>query len=143
MSTSFKTSIQVRFGDTDMLGHVNNVAFVQFLEQSRVEWMHHLMRQGLPRFDVVVVHLTMDYRQQIHFGQHVEVEVWPTKLGNTSFDFSYRMWADGVLCAEARSVQVGIDPQTMRPKPLPLEIRAALEATLDFNSESAFESESK
>ena len=119
-----------------MLGHVNNVSFVQYLEQSRVEWMHHLMRQGLPRFDVVVVHLTMDYRKQIHFGQHVEVEVWPTKLGNTSFEFSYRVLADGELCAEARSVQVGIDSQTMRPTPIPLEVRKLLETALETTSET-------
>jgi acyl-CoA thioester hydrolase len=130
MATTFKTSIQVRFGDTDMLGHVNNVSFVQFLEQSRVEWMYHLIRQGIPRFDVVVVHLTMDYRQQIHFGQHVEVEVWPSKLGNTSFEFSYHMWADGKLCAEARSVQVVIDPQTMQPIPISPQIRTLLEQAM-------------
>ena len=130
MPEIFKTAIQVRFGDTDMLGHVNNAAFVQYLEHARLEWIRAQHARGLPPIHIVLAHLRMDYRHQIVLGQTVEVELWPTRTGRSSFDFEYRVLADGQTCAEAHSVQVCIDAGTMNPKALDDSVRGVLEAQM-------------
>ena len=35
-------SLEIRFSDTDMMGHVNNVAYVAFLETLRFHYLAHL-----------------------------------------------------------------------------------------------------
>lgn len=130
MSTPFKTSIQVRFGDTDMLGHVNNAAFVQYLEHARLEWIRAQHARGLPPIHIVLVHIRMDYRHEIVLGQEVEVELWPLKVGRSSFDFEYRVLADGQICAEAHSVQVCVEAGSMSPRAVDDALKAVLEAEI-------------
>ena len=44
------TSLQpVRWGDMDMLGHVNDTVYFRYMEQARIEWVHALA-QG-PGYD--------------------------------------------------------------------------------------------
>ncbi|MBB6098803.1 acyl-CoA thioester hydrolase [Deinobacterium chartae] len=122
----FVTDIQVRFGDTDMLGHINNAAYVQYLELARVAHLGEIVRRGGPRLNMVLASLKVDFRREIKLGQRVQVELEVTRLGTSSFDYAYRVLADGELCAEASSVQVCVDPSSMRPLPLSGELRALL-----------------
>jgi len=36
------SSQRVRWGDMDMLGHVNNTVYFRFMEQARIEWTYAL-----------------------------------------------------------------------------------------------------
>ena len=38
--TEFSIALDVRWGDVDSFGHVNNAAFLAYLEQCRSEWMN-------------------------------------------------------------------------------------------------------
>ena len=116
------TEIQMRFGDTDMLGHVNNVAFAQYLETARVQVLPE------PRAGSVTVlaHLSVDYRREVKLGQQVQVLILTSKVSRTSWEYAYRVLADGQLAAEARTAQVNVDAATRRPAPLTGEMRAWL-----------------
>ncbi len=46
----YRTDIQVRFADTDALGHVNNSAFAHYAEHARIEFFQHLAGRGRNRF---------------------------------------------------------------------------------------------
>ena len=118
------TEIQMRFGDVDSLGHVNNVAYAQYLETARIAFLRDL---GLS-LPTVIARLEVDYRREVKLGQRVRVQLKCTRTGRSSFDFSYRVLSDDdTLAAEARSVQVHVDPDTRRPRPLSDAQRAALE----------------
>jgi len=120
------TIIQMRFGDVDLLGHVNNVAYAQYLETARITYLQHFEEKRLA-LPTVVARLEVDYRNEVKLGQHVTVQLLVSRLGSSSFDFSYRVLADGVLAAEARTVQVHVDRATRRPVRIPDDVRAVLE----------------
>ncbi|OLS16985.1 MAG: hypothetical protein HeimC2_45630 [Candidatus Heimdallarchaeota archaeon LC_2] len=38
----FILNVQLRLADTDNLGHLNNVAYIEFLETARTEWQQDI-----------------------------------------------------------------------------------------------------
>jgi acyl-CoA thioester hydrolase len=121
--------IQVRFGDTDMMGHLNNAAYVQYLELARLHVAAEMERSGLPRVYTVLAHLEMDYRREVHFGQEVRVRIWTERVGSSSWQLGCAVDADGQLAAEGKTVQVCIDPETRRPSPISGRVRSYLEGS--------------
>lgn len=134
-SRAHRIPIQLRYSDTDMMGHINNAAYAQFLEIARLDFLDSLLglsRAGGAReeFTVVLARLELNYRREVRLGQAVEVLTRLVRVGGSSWTYSFRLLADGVLSADGESVQVHIDPQSRRPAPLPQELRAAMEAAL-------------
>lgn len=119
-----RSAIQMRFGDIDAMGHLNNAVCVQYLETSRVELMRDL---GVPDHEdrSVIARLELDYRREVRWGQAVVVESLVERLGRTSWAVVSRLTADGQPCAYARTVQVRVDAE-LRPEALPETLRRAL-----------------
>ncbi|MFC5849746.1 acyl-CoA thioesterase [Deinococcus petrolearius] len=122
-----RAGIQMRYGDLDTMGHLNNAVYVQYLETSRVLLMTDL---GVPPSQdrSVIARLELDYRSEIRPGQTVVVETLVERLGRTSWTLLSRVVADGLPCAYARTVQVRVDAE-LRPVPLDDDLRGRL-ATL-------------
>ncbi|KEF33985.1 MULTISPECIES: acyl-CoA thioesterase [Deinococcus] len=119
-----RASIQMRYGDIDAMGHLNNAVYVQYLELSRVLLLRDL---GLPDGDdrSVIARLELDYRREVRWGQAVAVESLVERVGATSWTVLSRLLADGTPCAYARTVQVRVG-EGLRPEPLPDALRARL-----------------
>ncbi len=120
-----RTEIQVRFSDTDALGHVNHVAFAAYLETARVEALALLDALGT-QLSTVVAHLEIDYRHEIRLGERVAVEMWVSRIGRSSWTYQYRVLAGDTLAAEAETVQVVVNPLLMRPESIPEDVRGWL-----------------
>lgn len=118
-----RTEIQLRFADTDALGHVNNVSFAVFAEVARLDFVRTIEQQG---GSIILAHLAMDLRRQVHFGADVHVESWAERMGNTSLTLRQDVVADGAVAAEIRSVVVWFDYETQQPRPWPDSWREAL-----------------
>jgi acyl-CoA thioester hydrolase len=126
----FVQPIEVRFSDLDALGHVNHATFLSYLEHARVKWWRP--RLGVLPFQedgYVMARVEIDYRSPILLGDQVRVEMRCDHIGTTSFTLACRLVReqDGVVLADARTVQVRLDFSTMRPRPLSPETRAWLE----------------
>ena len=70
----------IRFGDTDMNGHVNNSAFAFFAESGRV----HLFRTALgdrrdPDHFFVVAKLVIEFKAELHYPGRVRTGSWLTR----------------------------------------------------------------
>jgi acyl-CoA thioester hydrolase len=76
-----RTDIQVRFGDTDALGHVNNASFASFAELARLDF---LTRFGGSVRSLILASLYIDFRRQVAFTDEVYVETVVEKLGTSS-----------------------------------------------------------
>jgi acyl-CoA thioester hydrolase len=125
-ATAHTTEIQMRFGDVDSLGHVNNVAYAQYLETARLACLDELGHRGVS-LPIVVARLEVDYRREIALRQRVRVQMRCSRVGTSSFDLEYRVLADDeTVAAEARSVQVHVDLASRRPLPLTATQRDAL-----------------
>ena len=112
---------EILFRDLDALGHVNNVAFIAFMEDARVKYWKAL-RQGLDarRIDFILADVTCRYHSPAHFGETLAVGIRVAGLGNKSFRFEYCMEdkATGRLVVEGRSVQVMYDYESRQSIPL-------------------------
>ena len=118
-----------RFSDIDALGHVNNVVYLDYLQEARV---HVMWEAGLAMghdFSHVVVRNEIDYKRPLGLSKApIEVEIWVPEIGRTSYVFQYAIYDDdGTLACEARSVMVAIDVASGRPHRVTDDLRAALE----------------
>ena len=72
--------IHVRFSDVDVYGHVNNVKYFEYLQESRIRWFAALTRDlDLPRMHFVIAQTDVDYRMPILFRPE-PYDCW-TELG--------------------------------------------------------------
>ena len=129
----FRTEVKVRFRDLDAMGHVNNAAYFTFMEQARTEYyMRYAKARRLDEIEFILASAKCDFKAPIPWGETVVVSAWPTRLGNTSFSLAYELRSkeNGTLFATGESVQVAYDYKAKRPKPLPGDLRQALEAEM-------------
>lgn len=77
---------QVRYGDLDPLGHVNNVSTLQYSETVRAPFMKAvgLWRPGDTRQGVIVRH-EIDYRFEITYPARLRVGLSVTHIGRSSY----------------------------------------------------------
>lgn len=138
--------IQLRFGDLDAYGHVNNVAVVGILEEARtrVLWSadaHSEMNFSEyfslkdPNLYLLIASQTIDYHAMMPYTPHpVLVSVWVGRIGGSSFEFHCQIrssQADETLYAQAIITIVLVDATSERPVRIAEDARAALQAWQD------------
>lgn len=128
---------QIRWGDLDALGHVNNIIFFQYCESARIAYFDAV---GLDRFrqrptdGPGMVTASLNFRRQLHYPGSVLVTANTTKVGSKSFTLSYviRDQADNQVVADGESVCVWVDYAAGRAMPLDDALIAAI-AELERN----------
>lgn len=118
-----RTDIQVRFGDTDALGHVNNASFAAYAELARLDF---LRRFGGSVRSLILASLYIDFRRQVKFTEEVHVDTAVEKIGTSSVTLAQTIFADGARAADVRSTVVYFDYSNSKARPLTDEMRAAL-----------------
>ena len=115
----------VRFRDIDSLGHMNNAVYATFLEQARIAFLAPL---GAEVTNMILARLEIDFRAQVSFGDEVEIEVVPGRVGTKSFELAYTMRVGRTVVAEAKSVLVAYDYRSERSIEIPDEWKERLAA---------------
>ena len=125
-----KLTLEVPYGDIDAMGHLNNVAYLRYLEWARQKyWLAMRDTDDFWKIDFVVARAEIDYRAPAHMGDLVEIEIRVSRMGRSSFEFSYRVLGKGgALLAEAKTTQVCYDWDARSSKPLSDERRRQIEA---------------
>lgn len=84
----FYHPIEVRYGDLDPQGHVNNAKHLTYFEQARVAYTIELglftKDQSFMEIGVILADVHITYHAPIYFGQNITVGVHAAKLGNKS-----------------------------------------------------------
>lgn len=124
-----KLTVEVPYGDIDAMGHLNNVAYLRYLEWARQKyWLAMRATDDFWQIDFVVARAEIDYRSSAHMGEVLEVEIHVSRIGKSSFDFAYRVTGEGGrLVAEAETTQVCYDWAARASKPISPERRAEIE----------------
>jgi acyl-CoA thioester hydrolase len=124
----------LRWADMDSFGHVNNVVYLRYLEQARVEWMFTTaQRAGVQEFSLgtVVARHEIEYkRPMVYRSEPVRVETWVTRIGNASFTVAYEVKDDDWVYAVAQTVLVPYDLVKERPRRITTEERDYLKPYL-------------
>ncbi len=120
---NFSHRLEVRYGDIDAQGHLNNSRFITFMEHARFKYIERVglwrPAEGYENLGQVVASVTCDYKRPVKLGAVVEVAVRIARLGNKSIEMEYRLTVDGEEVALGRSVQVAYDYKTERSVPIP------------------------
>lgn len=127
----FETRIPTRWSDLDAQGHVNNGAYLDYLQETRVEFLHGSPAQSLLDEGVVVVRHQLEYQRPISYhDQPLAVRMVVASLGAARFELAYDIHDQGELALRARTTCCPFDFITQRPRRLRPAERGRLEASL-------------
>ncbi|MCS6980700.1 MAG: acyl-CoA thioesterase [Flavobacteriales bacterium] len=122
--------IQIRYSDCDMMGHVNNAVYLSYFEVARVHFGRRHFRDFLDWHSTgfLVARNEIDYLKPLLLNTpQPGVEIWISRVGNSSFDFSYHVVdADQGVYARGRTVAVYMLLKENRSAPLPDSFREYL-----------------
>ncbi|MEV7276081.1 thioesterase family protein [Streptomyces sp. NPDC093111] len=131
----------LRWSDMDAFGHVNNVVFLRYLEEARIDFMFRLAPgDGSPSFSggSVVARHEIDYlRPLVHRHTPVTIESWVTKIGAASLTIAYEIKDPDVTYVRASTVVVPFDLEAQRPRRITEEERSFLQEYVDDGMTSA------
>jgi len=122
-------SLETRFADMDVNGHLNNVAFARLFEETRVRFNRAgpvNPAAGERRSSFVVAHVAIDYLAEGNYPAPVTIGYAISRIGSSSFTVAMAAFQEGNCIALCDSVLVHRDPTT-GPAPVPPALRERLE----------------
>ncbi|MEU5362956.1 thioesterase family protein [Streptomyces sp. NPDC005925] len=120
----------MRWSDMDVYGHVNNVVFLRYLEEARVNFLFR-PDKNFKQGSVVARH-EIDYKQQlVHRHEPVDVELWVTEIRAASFTLTYEVKDGDQVYVRASTVIVPFDFEHRRPRRITDEEQEFLEEYLE------------
>jgi len=125
----FVHPIEIRFGDMDAIGHVNNAVYLTYLEIARFAyWKEAEIDRLGGDVSYIMARVEIDFRAPAVAGNVLEVALSVTGIGRSSFTMAYEIRdQDGRLVSTAKSVQVMYDYAAGASVLVPAAIRQRLE----------------
>ncbi|GAB4505510.1 MAG: thioesterase family protein [Anaerolineales bacterium] len=128
----FYHPIEVRYGDLDPQGHLNNAKYLTYFEQARIQYFVELglfsPSQSFMDIGVIMAEARVTFHAPVHFGQTVKVGVRIVELGNKSMKVEQAiLHADsGVLLASGQVVLVAYDYRANKTVLIPEKMRQTI-----------------
>lgn len=135
-----RQAVEVRFADTDAMGHVNNAAYLTYCEIARAAYYEAVTGAPLPlgvhgaEEGMILAEVRVTYRAPAFYGETLTVETRVVRIGRSSFSMEHRITAPesrygaARLVATADSVLVSYDYAAERSIPVPDRLRQGIEA---------------
>ncbi len=120
----------------DIVGHVNNIIYIQWLENGRMKLLEAM---GIPVTDLskkegilpILTETNILYKKPLFIHNLVRIEMWVSKLNNASAILEFRFYNENdELCASAWQKGLFINTETMKPTRLTDKHREAFEKYL-------------
>lgn len=119
--------VEVRYIETDQMGHVHHANYVAWFELARTRLC---ATSGIPYAEVeslgylmVVTGIEIRYRQPAHYGQTVAVSAWIDRLSSRLTRFGYEVRRGDALLATGASEHIWIERESRRPCRAPEVLR--------------------
>ena len=129
----FVHDVHMRWSDMDAYRHINNSAYLQYLEQARVAMFFH-RHEGFSTGTVIARH-EIDYlRPIVYHPEPLRIELWVDKVGGARFTVRYEVFDRELLVARAATMCVTFDFATDRPRRITAEERTILDGFADETS---------
>jgi acyl-CoA thioester hydrolase len=135
----FYHPIEVRYGDLDPQGHVNNAKHLTYFEQARIHYMIELglftRDQSFMQIGVIVADVHITYLEPIYFGQNIRVGVHAAKLGSKSLTWEQNIvdTDTGREAARGEVILVTYDYKDEKTIPVPPDWRERITAFEGLN----------
>jgi acyl-CoA thioester hydrolase len=123
----------IRWGDMDVLGHVNNTVYFRYMETARIAFLE----EAAGRFDnqgegPVIVTAYCNFIKQLKYPGDIEVRTFVGPAGRSSFEVTHEIrlvdesGQAETVHAEGGAKVVWVDFAAEKSRPLPEHLRALL-----------------
>ena len=128
-------SVPQRFSDLDLLGHVNNVAFLVYVQEARLKLLSRLLGDRLFRMNHVVGRNEIDYLRELSLGREpLAIDAWIDRIGASSYTIACEsLDPAGEVAARAKTVLVRLG-ESGAAEPLSAEERDLLAQGLEVSA---------
>ena len=134
MTAPFRYYLRVRYQDCDAQHVVFNARYGDYADLTCFEFM----RAALPRptdgmdgtFEIQNVRQVIEWKSPARFDYVLEVSIWVSRIGTTSFVLNTQMRRAGEaqVLATTETTYVHVDPKTFTKREIQPNMRIALEA---------------
>ena len=125
-----ETKIKVAWGDMDAMGHVNNVTFIKYLENARVQYLERIMMlksDRMTQLGPILLQINCRYIQPTFYPDNLTIQTNVTKVGNTSLVLIHDIVSEKLgKVAQGESVVVLYDPVKKEKCLIPDDIKAII-----------------
>ncbi|MCD2519524.1 acyl-CoA thioesterase [Massilia sp. G4R7] len=127
--------IQIRWGDMDAMGHVNNTVYFRYIESARIAWLDQVGALPDPTASSegpVIVNANCSFLKQLTYPGEIEVSTFVGPPGRSSIEVTHEIrligpdGQPGQLSAEGGAKVVWIDFKAEKSRPWPERLRALL-----------------
>ena len=122
--------VQLRFNDTDALGHINNSVYFSFYDLGKSEYFKAVRGRKVEAkdIDIVVAHVEVDFLAPVFLSDEIEVRTTVSDIGNKSFALAQCIaeTATGKVKCFCKTIMVGFDFNTQASIPISDEWRQAI-----------------
>jgi acyl-CoA thioester hydrolase len=126
--------ITVRWGDMDVMGHVNNAKYFTYCESARMSYfaaIRMLEHREDDKHGPALAAAHLNFRRQVHHPAELDVWTRVSEIGRSSFRMEYEIVRrdgseQGERVADGHGVIVWVDYGTGRSTPIPDALRAAI-----------------
>jgi acyl-CoA thioester hydrolase len=128
----FHHPIEVRYGDLDPQGHLNNAKYLTYFEQARLQYLINLglfeANQSFMEVGIILAEVCVTFLKPVNYGLPLQVGACTTRLGNKSFEMAYSLQGTnaGKEFATGLAVMVTYDYRTRATISLPEAWRDAI-----------------
>jgi acyl-CoA thioester hydrolase len=108
----FSITVKPRFGELDILGHVNNTVPPLWFELARTPVMQIFdpeLKLTKESFPLIIAHTDFDFISQLYIHHEVEIKTWISRIGTKSFTVHHEAWQKGRPCVKGNTVIVYYD----------------------------------
>ena len=115
--------VPLRWGDMDVMGHINNTLYFRYMEIVRLDWIFQV--SGSPSLSgqgPVIINAFCNFLRQLEFPGEARVTMYLANPGRSSVDSYHTMERTdepGVIYAEGGARMVWTDYAAKKSTPLP------------------------
>ncbi len=121
----------LRWGDLDVMGHLNNTLYFRLLEETRIQWFAALnLPTNSATHGPILARIDCDFLKPMLYPNTAVITQTVTKIGNASLQHSCTIEAlaePGVIYARSNSVVVWMDYAAGKSEAWPQAVRQLLE----------------
>ena len=124
-------SEHVRWSDTDMAGHANNLAFAAFAEAGRAHLLRRFLETGTQtRALLVLAEMRLRYLTEAHWPEPIAVGTCVTSISARACRMAQGLFAGDRCIGLVESTLVNVDERTRKSSEISPVVRTALESWL-------------
>jgi acyl-CoA thioester hydrolase len=124
--------VEVRYGDLDPQGHLNNAKYLTYFETARIHYFVHLglftPGQSFMDIGVILADARVTFHAPVQFGTPAKVGVRTSRIGNKSMTVEQNIVnaETGEVLASGQVILVAFDYHTNKSLPVPDEMREVI-----------------